>query len=51
MKGPGVHHMLLPVDVKGRVALPDGKIIEPDLLRVIVDSKGKIKTAYPVKFF
>ena len=49
-KGPGVHEMLLPIQVEARVALPNGNIIDANLLRVIVKSDGSIKTAYPLNF-
>ena len=46
-KGPGVHDVKLPGNVKGRSFLGDGTELQADMATVVVKQNGGVKTAYP----
>ncbi|AYH08029.1 hypothetical protein H4F66_09725 [Pectobacterium parmentieri] len=46
-KGPGVHDVPLPTNIKSRGYLPDGKEITPDMARVVVKPDGSVRTSFP----
>ena len=46
-KGPGVHDVPLPNNIKGRGYLPDGTEIVPDMARVVVKNDGSVRTSFP----
>ena len=46
-RGPGKHEVPLPSGLKTRSVLPDGSIVQPNSLRVIVNRDGKVITAFP----
>ena len=45
--GPGVYDVPLPDNLKGKVFLPDGTEISPNMVRVVVKPTGGVKTGFP----
>ncbi|WP_249956914.1 RHS repeat-associated core domain-containing protein, partial [Escherichia coli] len=46
-KGPGVHDVPLPTNIKSRGYLPDGTEVVPDMARVVVKPDGSVRTSFP----
>ena len=46
-KGPGVHDVPLPQNIKGRSYLPDGTEIVPDMARIVVKPDRAVRTSFP----
>ncbi|MEZ2634690.1 S-type pyocin domain-containing protein [Morganella morganii] len=46
-KGPGVHDVALPENIKARGYLPDGTEVSSDMARVVVKPDGSVRTSFP----
>lgn len=46
-QGPGIYDVMLPKGLGADAALPDGKIVAGDMMRVVVNERGKINTSCP----
>ncbi len=46
-KGPGVHDVVLPENIRARGYLPDGTEVSSDMARVVVKPDGSVRTSFP----